>query len=731
MSATPKQDPRDPLGLTRRVTFDDEHLRDPGRLLAREWLVTNGLGGYAAGTLAGVVTRRYHGILIAALPAPFGRLVMVSQMGERLRLPGGNVYWLSGEERQSGSLYVEGANRLREFRLEAGLPVWTFEIEGYTLEKRLLLPRFQNSVHVTYSLVEGDGVVRLNLRPLLHARPHEAAVDYALPGSPEVVAREAHLEVQLAPDLPSLRLARLGSAGAFTIDAITINHLHYRLERSRGYPSSGDAWSPGYFRLDLHRGESVTILASTESLETMTALSPADARNAELERRRRLLVSADPVLADFNTAELILASDQFVIAPAGRVEDAARAHAAGDEARTIIAGYHWFTDWGRDTMISLEGLTITTGRLQEARDILRTFAFYFRDGLIPNLFPEGNKEGLYNTADATLWYFHALHRYFVASDDWATVELLLPTLDDAITQHLNGTRFNIAVDPADGLLRQGAEGLALTWMDAKMDDWVVTPRRGKAVEINALWYNALRLIADWQARAGRTARANEFRELAQRAQTSFNRRFWYAEGGYLYDVIDGEHGDDPACRPNQILSLSLEHPVLKEARWSAVLGIVERRLLTPIGLRSLDPGHADYKSRYDGDLRARDGAYHQGTVWAWLIGPFIDAWIRAHPEKPREARRFLTGFIPHLDHACVGTISEIFDAEEPFAPRGCVAQAWSVAEVLRCWVKTATRSEAERGVAQLAAQGMNMPGADQLTPDYSTSDSSSSSRSSS
>jgi predicted glycogen debranching enzyme len=361
-------------------------------------------------------------------------------------------------------------------------------------------------------------------------------------------------------------------------------------------------------------------------------------------------------------------------------------------------------------MISLEGLTVTTGRLQEARDILRTFAFYFRDGLIPNLFPEGNKEGLYNTADATLWYFHALHRYLVASDDWATVELLLPVLDESIARHISGTRFNIGVDPADGLVRQGAERLALTWMDAKMDDWVVTPRRGKAVEINALWYNALRLLSDWHSRAGRAERAVELGKLADTAYASFNRRFWYAEGGHLYDVIDGEHGDDPACRPNQILSFSLEYPVLDPSRWPAVLDMVEARLLTPLGLRSLDPRNADYKSRYDGDLRARDSAYHQGTVWAWLIGPFIDAWIRANPKRPQDARRYLTGFIPHLDHACVGTISEIFDAEEPFAPRGCVAQAWSVAEVLRCWVKTATRSEAERGVAQLAAQGMTVPG---------------------
>jgi predicted glycogen debranching enzyme len=700
----------DPLGLTRRVTFDAQHLGDPERLLGREWLVTNGLGGYAAGTLAGVITRRYHGVLIAALPAPLGRLVMVSQIGERLRLPGGRVHWLSGEERKGGTLYVEGANRLREFRLEAGLPVWLYEIDGYVIEKRLLLPRLQNTVHVSYTLLQGEGAVRLGLRPLLNARPHEAAVDHPLPQTPTVMAREHQLEVHLAPDVPCLRLQLAGIRGAFTVDGLTISHLHYRLEHSRGYEASGDAWSPGYFRVDLTEGQTVTVVASTESTETMNALPPDEARSAELERRRRLLLSADPVLADHATAELVLAADQFVISPAGRVEDEARAKAAGDEARTVIAGYHWFTDWGRDTMISLEGLTLTTGRVHEAREILRTFAFYFRDGLIPNLFPEGNKEGLYNTADATMWYFHALHRYLEISDDWPTIQLLLPKLDDSINRHLAGTRFNISVDPTDGLLRQGAERLALTWMDAKMGDWVVTPRRGKPVEINALWYNALRLTADWHERAENAERARELRDVASRVADSFNRRFWYEAGRHLYDVVDGEQGDDAACRPNQVLSFALHYPVLDTSRWHDVLNAVESRLLTQVGLRSLDPQHPDYKSRYDGDLRMRDGAYHQGTVWAWLIGPFIDAWIQAHPDRPQDARRYLTGFLPHLDQACVGSISEIFDAEEPYAPRGCVAQAWSVAEVLRCWVKTATRGEAERGASQLAAQGMSMPG---------------------
>jgi predicted glycogen debranching enzyme len=311
-----------------------------------------------------------------------------------------------------------------------------------------------------------------------------------------------------------------------------------------------------------------------------------------------------------------------------------------------------------------------------------------RDGLIPNMFPEGTNQGLYHTADATLWFFHAIHRYLVATGDRSTLRQLMPKLKSIVEHHLTGTRFGIRVDPDDGLLTQGEVGYQLTWMDAKVDDWVVTPRRGKAVEINALWYNALRLLADWLREEG-DPMAPGVDEHAERARTSFNRRFWYAEGGYLYDVIDGEQGDDPACRPNQILSISLDHPVLDRAQWEPVVAVVRDRLLTPVGLRSLAPGHRDYKAQYYGDLRARDAAYHQGTVWGWLVGPFVDAWLRVHPDDKAGARTHaLEGFAAHLDDAGIGTLSEIFDAEPPYTPRGCMAQAWSVAEVLRAWLRT-------------------------------------------
>jgi predicted glycogen debranching enzyme len=454
------------------------------------------------------------------------------------------------------------------------------------------------------------------------------------------------------------------------------------MEASRGYDAIGSLWSPGYFRADLRPGEDLTLVASTETWETIQALSAAEAAQAERDRRRRLLRIAACADEPSLVPELVLAADQFIVTPEGRAEETARAKAAGEEVRTVIAGYHWFTDWGRDTMISLEGLTLCTGRHREAAYILRTFAQYFRDGLIPNLFPDGAREGLYHTADATLWYFHALARYVRATGDVDTLRGLLPTLVDSVRCHLEGTRFGIGVDPADGLLRQGAEGYQLTWMDAKVGDWVVTPRRGKAVEINALWYNALCLLDEWSRAYGGAADI-DLASHAARAHQAFNDRFWFAAGDHLYDVVDGESGNDPACRPNQVLAIALDHPVLKPERWPAVMTVVKARLLTPVGLRSLAPGHPDYKPTYSGDLRARDAAYHQGTVWTWLIGPYADAWLRVHPEDRGEIRRLVEGFESHLSDACVGSIPEIFDAEPPYRPRGCVAQAWSVAEVLR------------------------------------------------
>jgi predicted glycogen debranching enzyme len=675
--------------LVRRISWPGRGEEGWANLLSREWLVTNGLGGYASGTVCGVPTRRFHGLLIAALPSPHGRLMMLNHLTEEVRLEGGTVARFGGEESEESASPLPGADAIREFRLELGLPVWVYQTGALVLEKRLVLPYRQNSVYVSYRILEGPSSIELRLRPRVHVRRHEAPVE-SRRGKPYLLSVvEDRYEIDPGDGLPSLRLRMYGADASFTSEHGHSTEVLYRVEESRGYDARGGLWSPGFFRLALAQGETASLAASTEPWDTVDALRADEVLAFERDRRHYLVANAGPAAADEVAGELVIAADQFIVTPRGRLHDVARAQASGAEVRTVIAGYHWFTDWGRDTMISLDGLTLATGRHDEALWILRTFAHHVRDGLLPNLFPEGQNEGLYHTADATLWYFHAIHRYVETTGDRETLRQFLPMLLDIVDHHVRGTRFGIGVDSKDGLLRQGQEGYQLTWMDAKVDGWVVTPRRGKAVEINALWYNALRLLERWLREERGGDGAEDVAGHAERARRSFNERFWYAEGGYLYDVVDGENGDDSACRPNQLLAFSLECPVLEPSRWEAVLEVACERLLTPVGLRSLAPGHPDYRARYYGDLRSRDAAYHQGTVWAWLIGPFVDAWLRAHPGDVARARSFLEGFRAHLGDACIGSVSEVFDAEPPYTPRGCVAQAWSVAEVLRCWVRTA------------------------------------------
>ncbi len=663
------------------------------QLPKQEWLVTNGIGGYASGTVLGPITRRYHGLLIAALPNPLGRFMMLHALFECFFPPSGEMVFAGPPDFLEKSPAAHLAPT--EFRLELGLPVWIYDVGGSRIEKRLVMPYKQNTVHIEYRCVGGPGI-RMSLRAGIQLRNHDAFVDTET-GIPYALgATDYRLEISAGAALPVLRLKTTPQTG-FTYEPKT-SAIDYSMEQSRGYPSKGTLWSPGYFLADLAPGSALVVTASTEAWEILEALPYEEALSSERSRLSALVQKAPPHAAGGIVPQLVLAADQFLITPVGRTEDAARARAAGDEPLTVIAGYHWFTDWGRDTMISLEGLTLVVGRHEEARWILRMFAHYVRDGLIPNMFPEGEKQGLYHTADASLWYFHAMSRYLAATGDRITLQAILPQLHDIVNAHIAGTHFGIHVDPEDGLLVQGQEGYQLTWMDAKVGDWVVTPRRGKAVEINALWYNALCLLGNWTAEEGDIELASTYRQYAGRARASFNRRFWNGELGYLFDVVDGQSGggtpgNDPACRPNQLLAISLGNPVLDEIHWAPVVDTATKFLLTPVGLRSLAPGDPAYKKRYDGDLRARDAAYHQGSVWAWLIGPYIDALAKVHPE--RCGVELLKGFVAHLDEACVGSISEIFDAEAPHTPRGCIAQAWSVAEVLRCYAKLAALSDAQ------------------------------------
>ncbi len=664
-----------------------ESVQDPHtlrNLLDLEWLVTNGLGGYSSGTICGVRTRKYHGLLVAELPRQ-GRMVMLNELSQLIRLPDGTRVRLDAEERAGQSLKFEGEAFTCEFQLHKGLPIWRYSIKDFIIEKRLIMPHQQNALHIVYRVIKGEGRVDLSLRPAVNFRQHDSPVNL-IAGPYTMTIMEDRYELAEHDDL-TLRFLIYGTGVRFSFRRETIPDLVFRVEEERGFKEKSQLWSPGHFHVYAEQRSPAALVVSTHSWETTSALEPEQALVAEHARRDHLISLARHSIHDEPGRNLVFSADQFLIRPAGRRQDAIHSRAEGYELTSIIAGYHWFTDWGRDTMISLEGLTLVTGRQLEAYSTLRTFSQYIQDGLIPNMFPEGETKGRYNTADATLWYFHALDKYVKYTEDRVTLRLLLPKLIEIVQWHLKGTRFGIKVDPTDGLLAQGEEGYQLTWMDAKVGDWVVTPRRGKAVEINALWYNALKLLSEWVKEEIGSSEASALEEHAKKTYASFNDKFWYAEGGYLYDVVDGEHGSDPACRPNQLFSMSLEHPVLDRSRWESVMRIISQRLLTPVGLRSLDPRDPDYKRTYYGDLRSRDAAYHQGTVWAWLIGAYVDVWLKLHPEKKSEARSFLYGLLNQLDKAGIGSVSEIFDGGEPYNPRGCIAQAWSIAELLRCWVK--------------------------------------------
>lgn len=622
------------------------HPQQSPAVAPREWLVANGLGGYACGTLSGPPIRRYHGWLIAALPPPLGRTIVVSRLDQIVTLADGERFDLDSCD-------------LVEFRLEMGLPVWRFRHGAADIERRLVMEHGRNVTHLRWRVLAGD-VIGIELRPWMQMRPHGTPVDGALArGQAETV--EDGLRV-VAPGLPPVSLTATDG-----IPHLDERHLtqYYANEDEGGDPPRGPLYSPGALGVATRTGAELTIATDTPAA--------GDPWQAETARRLSLLDRAHPALRQGMAAELVLAADSFVIQPRHRTND--------PTARSIVAGYHWFADWGRDTMIALEGLTLLTGRVDDAKRILAGFAAHMRDGLIPNMFPDGATDGLYNTADASLWFFHAVGRVVDASGDLDFLGKMMPVLETMLAAHIDGTRFGIAMDPEDGLLRQGEDGLQLTWMDAKVEDWVVTPRRGKAVEINALWYNALCGMARWRRLMGQDGQSCQ--NLADQVRSSFNRRFWSDELGHLRDVVDGPDGDEVTLRPNQVFAISLPDAVLDRHCWPTTMGKIRDSLLTPYGLRSLAPDHPDYKPRFEGDRWGRDGAYHQGTVWAWLIGPFAEAWLKTFPDQASQVMADLDNFAPHLDQFGLGSIAEVFDGAPPHRPRGCVSQAWSVAEWLR------------------------------------------------
>ncbi len=643
---------------------------------SREWLVTNGIGGYASGTIAGGMTRRYHGVLIAALQPPVGRMHLVAALDEIVRC-GGAEFALATHLWASGAVEPKGFQHIDGFRLEGTTPVWTYAPGEARLEKRVWMQQGTNTTYVQYTLLEGSAAIEMELKALVNYRDFHAST-HAGDWKMRIDAVEHGVRV-VAFDGATPFYLRSAEA------ACEARHEWYRdcflaAERERGLDDREDHLFAALFRAKLSAGESVTIVSTTEesaSLDGEMARKQRAAREAEIAAAWSTQSKAISAGSPKWLPQLVLAADQFIVK---------RALPDEPDGRSVIAGYHWFGDWGRDTMIALPGLTLATGRAEVARQILLAFAKYVDAGMLPNNFPDAGGKPEYNTVDAALWYFEAVRQYFAATRDMQTLEKLFPFLAGMIDAHAKGTRYQIHVDPTDGLLYSGEAGVQLTWMDAKIGDWVVTPRTGKAVEINALWINALETMTEL-ARVLKISSDN-YQSLSGKAKEGFHK-FWNAERQCCYDVIDAPGlSNDASLRPNQILAVSLPVSPLPRGQQKAVVDICAAQLLTPYGLRTLAPGEPGYHGQYGGGPRERDAAYHQGTAWAWLLGHFALAHHRVYADRVA-AMRFLEPLGAAIRRYGLGTLGEIFDGDAPFAPKGCIAQAWSVGEVLRAWVELA------------------------------------------
>ena len=648
------------------MRFDRSTLGDLEAALTREWLEPNGLGGFASSTIVGLNTRRYHGLLVAALKPPVARFVLLSKLEDTVVVDG-RRYELSAN-RYPGVIHPQGYRYLTGFRLDP-CPVFTYDVEGIVVEKSVWMPHGRNSTVIEYAFTNmpAGADVGLELRPLIafrdfHSLTHENdALDQ------RVEIQEGRAIVRPYEGLPPLCL--LHTADDIVPGGSWYRQFEYTVERERGLDFVEDLFNPLTLMYRMRHRTRTAIVASLGAAEIEDVKT---LKRGELARRSEVLAAAPA--ADDAMRALVAAADQFVVTRGG--------------GRTVIAGYHWFSDWGRDTMVALPGLALTTGRFDVARGILAEFARYVDQGMIPNRFPDAGEPPEYNTVDATLWFVEAVRAFVAATEDTRhhafVRKHLYPKLVDVIEWHERGTRFGIRMDD-DGLLLAGDAGTQLTWMDARIGDWVVTPRHGKPVEIEALWYNALRSVAALAVAYGDPKTARRLNTTAVRARRHFGRLFWNDEAGCLYDVVRGDERDG-AIRPNQIIAVSLPFRMLTQDQAKQVVGIVQRELLTPYGLRTLAPGDPRYRGRYEGDTAMRDSGYHQGAAWPWLMGPFVTAYLNVNRRSAaarRQAEVWLRPLHEHLREAGLGQISEIFDGDPPYTPRGCIAQAWSVAELLR------------------------------------------------
>ncbi len=641
---------------------------------SREWLVTNGIGGFASGTIVGGMTRRYHGLLVAALQPPLGRTQLVAVLDETARY-GDATYVLATRRWASGAVDPQGFLYLESFRLEGATPVWTYALADALLEKRVWMVQSENTTFIHYTLSRASGPLEIDLKALVNYRDFHSLTH----------AGDWHMKIATVEH--GVMVLPFDTATPFFLKSPQAtcepHHEWYRdcflpMETERGLEDREDHLFAALFRAKLNPGESLTLVATTEATTKLDGEASRSQRaNYETDLLKAWQQQNEESAANAPgwLRQLVLAADQFVVK---------RSLPEEPDGRSVIAGYHWFGDWGRDTMIALPGLALATGRSEVARQILLAFARYVDAGMLPNDFPNAGGKPEYNTVDAALWYFEAVRQYFAATQDTATLKKLYPVLAAMIDAHVAGTRYNIHVDSIDGLLYAGGPGIQLTWMDAKIGDWVVTPRTGKPVEINALWINALETMGQLARQLNRPA--DTYERLSAQAKNSF-QKFWNAERNCCFDVIDvpasGKNtAKDDALRPNQILAVSLPVSPLRREQQKSVVDNCAEHLLTSHGLRSLAPGEPNYQGHYRGDQRSRDAAYHQGTVWGWLLGPFALAHLRVYNDRPA-ALRHIEPLGSHISAYGLGTLAEIFDGDPPHAPRGCIAQAWTVGEILR------------------------------------------------
>ncbi len=633
----------------------------------REWLVTNGLGGFASGTIAGALTRRYHGLLVAAFRPPVERMLLATKIDEVVTYRG-IAYSLAANRWQDGHISPQGFTAIERFYLDGTTPVWEFALADGLLEKRVWMEPGANTTYVRYRALRGGAPFELALRTFVNYRSFHGnthAGDWHIGVTPQGARA---LRIDAVPGGRAFWIA--ADAGTLAVENVWYRDFVLSQETLRGLDDRDDHLAAGSFAVTLETNGAITIAAADTELGDF---SSDDARTRRANHEAAALRACTPATGgEAWLKQCVLAADQFVVAH----------HVAGDAAAlSAIAGYHWFGDWGRDTMIALPGLALTTGRLDVAKKILTTFSTFVSDGMLPNFFPDDGEAAQYNTADAALWYVEAAARYVDAGNDLATLRVLWPSLQDVIASYRTGTRYGIRMD-SDGLIVASAPGVQLTWMDAKIGDWVVTPRAGKPIEIAALWYNALMRMHHLATLLSDPA-ATGYASVAQETRNGFDR-FWIAPAGYCYDVLDGPGGNDPSLRPNQLFAVSLPNSPLSPDRRRAVVDVCAAQLLTTNGVRSLAPSDPRFVAHYEGSPHDRDAAYHQGTAWTWLLGPFALAHARVYRDA-KVARSFLRPLAYALFDGGLGSIGEIADAVAPFDPRGAIAQAWSVGELLRAW----------------------------------------------